>query len=196
MRGGGGGVGVQLATSPIANGYRKWYSAIIIGKDCSGTAALIKSRAVRSWVGLWWFENLKSGGLLEFLTEAWPLGVGFRASLSSGGCSGWVRSKGFLPENFHHKPNTRHKVSLQWTHENVRLGPGQILPPFPTPGRVLASRVSGHHLHTQTPINHTSWHPKDFVSNFYKCNFSSNNWIFSPKYDSSSITKRYFTFSE
>ena len=29
-----------------------------------------KSRAMRSWVGLWQFEILKSGGLLEFLTEA------------------------------------------------------------------------------------------------------------------------------
>ena len=34
------------------------------------TAEFRKSRAMRSQVGLWRFENLKSGGLLEFLAKA------------------------------------------------------------------------------------------------------------------------------
>ena len=38
-----------------------------------GTAAFRKSMAARSWVGLLRFENIKSYGLLEFLTKALPL---------------------------------------------------------------------------------------------------------------------------
>ena len=39
-------------------------SIIVLGKDCSGTAALRKFRALRLWVRLWRFENLNSDGLL------------------------------------------------------------------------------------------------------------------------------------
>ena len=46
---------------------------MFLGNYSNGTAAFRKSRAMRSWVGLWRFKNLKSGGLLPFLTEAWPL---------------------------------------------------------------------------------------------------------------------------
>ena len=39
---------------------------LCLGKDCDRAAAFGKSRAMRFWVGLWRFEKLKFGGLLEF----------------------------------------------------------------------------------------------------------------------------------
>ena len=43
---------------------------------------------------------------------------------------------------------------------------------------VLASRVSEHHLDTQTLKNQPSGHPNIFVSNFFECHFQIYNLIF------------------
>ena len=46
---------------------------LFLWKDYSGTVGFTKAWAMKSWVGLWWFDNMKSCCLPEFLTEAWPL---------------------------------------------------------------------------------------------------------------------------
>ena len=63
---------LSFGTIPICNRAVKnlRLQKLFLGKDCGGTATSRKSRAMTSWVGLWRFENLKSGGLLELLTKA------------------------------------------------------------------------------------------------------------------------------
>ena len=57
-------------------------------------------------------------------------------------------------------------------HSQLTLPTVNILVPLEPPTTVLARRVSGRLLETQTLKNHPSGHP--ILSNFLKCHFQTN----------------------
>ena len=63
-----------FGTIPICYGTVKKIASTfkkkILGMDCSGTATYRQSRAIRSWVGIWQFENPKSGGHLRVFNQS------------------------------------------------------------------------------------------------------------------------------